>query len=611
MDEMLSNGVKFLLSRLAELLPFQLVTYGLLTVLEKWLAIPTRTDKKVLISFSASLLQVVIRRRLISRQRKIDMRRRGARLPPALPTKKIGGLDVIQEMMGELKDGYMATFLTTYFERTGRTFSMTVMGDMQILTIEPDYIKRVLATEFKNFEKGKRFREATQSVLGTGVFNADDEMWKFHRTMTRPFFSRERISDFELFGRHADLAIAKLKARLNQPGLPPVDFQDLVSRFTLDSATEFLFGSCVHSLNADLPYPHSNLQPGEKSHPSDVFAEAFGNAQHAISQRTRIGYIWPLYEMFEDPTKKDMRVILNFIEPIVAEALKKRQAEGLANGRRKSVTRRASEKPDDGSVMAVPEGETLLGHLVKETDDKNVITDETLNILIAGRDTTAALLTFTVYMLAMHPKVMVKLREEVLEHVGTARAPTYDDVRSMKYLRAVLNETLRLFPPVPFDVRSTRSATVWPSHVPGEAPYYIPGDTPVVYSAYVMHRWKPFWGPDALEFDPDRFIDERLSKYLTPNPFIFLPFNAGPRICLGQQFAYNESSFFLIRLLQSFSSFSLAPEAVPEDSKPRAAWKNLGGRAAVEQVFMRSSLTMNIRGGLWVRMAEAKETEVV
>jgi hypothetical protein len=137
LDEMLSNGVKFLLSRLAELLPFQLVTYGLLTALEKWIAIPTRTDKKVLISFLASLLQVVIRRWLISRQRKIDVRRRGARLPPALLTKKIGGLDVIQEMLGELKDGYMANVLTTYFEQTGRTFSMTVMGDMQVSDHHP------------------------------------------------------------------------------------------------------------------------------------------------------------------------------------------------------------------------------------------------------------------------------------------------------------------------------------------------------------------------------------------------------------------------------------------------------------------------------------------
>jgi len=320
--------------------------------------------------------------------------------------------------------------------------------------------------------------------------------------------------------------------------------------------------------------------------------------------------------MSGDRTKKDMDVILGFIRPIVEEALRNRDSTANFKGEKEGemgVGREVDlgEKEEDGTMKSVPEGETLLGHLVKETDDKTVITDETLNILIAGRDTTAALLTFTVYMLSQHPDVLQKLRAEVLEHVGTSRMPTYDDIRSMKYLRAVLNETLRLFPPVPFDVRSTREATVWPSKVPGGAPFYIPQDTPVIYSAFVMHRWKPFWGPDALEFDPDRFIDERLGKYLTPNPFIFLPFNAGPRICLGQQFAYNESSFFLIRLLQSFSSFTLAPDSQPAGSGPPSELKTRSGRAAIEKVFLKSHLTMNVRGGLWVRMTEANETETV
>ncbi|KAK0462790.1 cytochrome P450 [Armillaria novae-zelandiae] len=105
-----------------------------------------------------------------------------------------------------------------------------------------------------------------------------------------------------------------------------------------------------------------------------------------------------------------------------------------------------------------------------------------------------------------------------------------------------------------------------------------------------MHRRTDLWGPDgrvnnyitlysltdpylmiALEFDPDRFLDGRLHKNLTTNPFIFVPFNAGPRICLGQQFAYNEASCYLIRLLQTFSSFSLAVDVnLLKESLPRA-----------------------------------------
>lgn len=107
----------------------------------------------------------------------------------------------------------------------------------------------------------------------------------------------------------------------------------------------------------------------------------------------------------------------------------------------------------------------------------------------------------------------------------------------------------------------------------------------------MMHRRQDLWGPDALEFDPGRFIDERMKKYLTPNPFIFLPFNAGPRICLGQQFAYNEMSFFLVRMMQSFTSVSLAQDAQPPSSKPPARWATVPGKQSREKIWPKAHLT--------------------
>jgi len=89
-----------------------------------------------------------------------------------------------------------------------------------------------------------------------------------------------------------------------------------------------------------------------------------------------------------------------------------------------------------------------------------------------------------------------------------------------------------------------------------------------ILRAYIL-TWMSFL---ALIFDPDRFLDHRLKKYLTPNPYIFVPFNAGPRICLGQQFAYNEMEFFLVRLLQNFSEFAVDWRTQPESSKTPARW---------------------------------------
>jgi len=119
-----------------------------------------------------------------------------------------------------------------------------------------------------------------------------------------------------------------------------------------------------------------------------------------------------------------------------------------------------------------------------------------------------------------------------------------------------------------------------------------------------MQRRKDLWGPDAEEFDPDRFLDERMKKYFVPNPFIFLPFNAGPRICLGQQFAYNETSVVIARLIQTFKGISLDMDSNPE-AKPPATWGSGQGRKAIEKVWVRSDITMYSNGGVWVKMQEA------
>lgn len=108
----------------------------------------------------------------------------------------------------------------------------------------------------------------------------------------------------------------------------------------------------------------------------------------------------------------------------------------------------------------------------------------------------------------------------------------------------------------------------------------------------------------AHEFDPNRFLDERVKEYLVPNPFIFLPFNAGPRICLGQQFAYNEASTVIAKIVQAFKSITFDMDSNPE-AKPPVAWAAAGGRKAMEKVWVKSHTTLYAKGGVWVKMEEA------
>lgn len=146
--------------------------------------------------------------------------------------------------------------------------------------------------------------------------------------------------------------IAKMKARFAEGYA--VDFQDLISRFTVDSATDFLFGSCVHALHSTLPYPHH--APAAAATPlseGDLFAEAFREAQVAVCQRARLVWLWPWFELFTDSTAGPMRVVDAYLNPIIAKAVQRAKS---AKG--------AQDKNQ------VDEEDTLLDHLVKFTTGK-------------------------------------------------------------------------------------------------------------------------------------------------------------------------------------------------------------------------------------------------
>ncbi|KAF5348211.1 hypothetical protein D9758_014646 [Tetrapyrgos nigripes] len=544
--------------------------------------------------------------------------KRGATLPPQV---ELGSFVIIKKIVESVTKGYPGDVYHEWSKTYGNYFGISIFGEDRIMTFEPDHIKTILATQFESFVKGPILFGQFASLLGSGVFNSDGEMWKFHRNMTRPFFSKERISDFDVFDRHADEVIKLMKGRIEEGH--PIEFQDAVSRFTLDSATEFLFGKDVNSLGAGLPYPPANspscsagvqVADGTKlrrnvkgfnsTHPSNVFSTSFLAAQELTMGRTRYGMHWRLWEMLGDKVERMKGALDNFVNPIL----------DVGAGRKNDFKDNLKEGKGTGKGKE-EETETFLDHLIRYTEDRQILKDELVNILVASRDTTASLLTFAIYALSQRPDIEKMLREEINEKVGTRGRPTYEHIREMKYLRAFLNETLRLYPPVPFNARSCTTSMVLPSKT--GPPVYIPEGTKCLYSIFLMHRRRDLWGPDALEFDPKRFLDFRVHKYLTPNPYIFLPFNAGPRICLGQQFAYNEASFFLIKFLQSFTEIEFAENvqyATPSPSdniKPPKEWaqaqeqglKDMAGTTkGRDKIMFSMHLTMCVRGGLWVRM---------
>ena len=455
--------------------------------------------------------------------------------------------------------------------------------------MDQEHTKFVLATGFQRFWRGHAQKERMETFLGTGIFNRDDEEWKTHRNLARPFFARERAEDFENFEAYTVRTLSILTSLASSD--EAFDAQDLYSRFTLDSASEFLFGKNLDTLSHPRPVAGKSRM-GPKGSAVDgswgSFAHSFEAAQIQITTRARIGYWWPALELFRDRNKEHADVIHSWLDPLIAEAVSDR---GYG-------TRRSSKDLS---------GTSFLQYLAETTKDPITIRDQLLNMLLASRDTTASTLAFLTYFLAIRPDITDRLRQEILECCGPSSPPTYERIKKMKYLRAVLNETLRLFPPVPLNVRETRtSSNLFPRSDPtypaeDTRPLYIPAKTGFMFFPLLTQRNKSLWGEDADSFDPERWMDpERIAKFVS-NPAMFLPFNAGPRICLGQNYAYNQMSYFVVRLLQRFDRFTLTPEFQPAGSTPPPEWKQRKGRQAEERIWPAAALTLFIKGGLWVK----------
>lgn len=225
----------------------------------------------------------------------------------------------------------------------------------------------------------------------------------------------------------------------------------------------------------------------------------------------------------------------DFIEPYITEALSLSPAE---------------------LESKLSRNDTFIHALARYTRDRKVMRDQLVALLLAGRDTTAATLSWLFLELAKNPQVVEKLRAEIAQVLGDdGRPPNYQDIKDMKYLTHVINETLRLYPVVPFNVRSSLVDTTLP-HGGGSdrmSPTGCPAGTIVGYSTLVMQRRRDLYPPQSPSFpyDPLEWVPERWSTW-TPKSWNFIPFNGGPRICIGQQFAMVEMGYTIIRILQEF-----------------------------------------------------------
>ncbi|KAF2436084.1 cytochrome P450 [Tothia fuscella] len=430
------------------------------------------------------------------------------------------GLDLVYEAITHSNRNELLQFWLRGFQKYGNptnpwTLESAIAGDRFLLTADPENIKAILATQFNDYGKGEQFNKDFHEFLGDSIFTTDGAQWHDSRQLIRPQFIKDRLSDIDIFEKHCRQLIPMLGGQGQT-----IDVADLFFRFTLDAATDFLLGRSVDSLK----------------HEQVDFAYAFNKVQHVqglIARAGPLNWIIPRREF-----RKQLKVMNEFTNQYIDEALQLSPEE---------LQKRTKNE----------EGYTFLHALAGFTRDRVVLRDQLVAVLLAGRDTTACTLSWMFYELSKCPHMVAKLRREVLNTVGEEKMPSYADLKSMKYLQHCLNETLRIYPIVPFNVRLALKDTTLPhgGGSDGNSPIGILKGTPVGYSPLVMQRREDIYPPisdkfpPVLQFEPDRW------DHWTPKPWAYIPFNGGPRLCVGQQFALTEMAYTVARIMQNFDRF--------------------------------------------------------
>ena len=407
------------------------------------------------------------------------------------------------------------------------TFRFPLLGMKVVVTRDPENLKAILATQFNDFALGLRHKQL-HPVLGDGIFTLDGEGWKQSRAMLRPQFAREQVGHVQSLEPHIQFLARHIKIHKGKQ----FDIQELFFRFTLDASTEFLFGESVGSLQTK----EIGAYNPETVEGAEEFTEAFNVVQVYLANRALLqGFYW-MYN-FPDFRRRTAQVH-KFANLLVKQAL--------------NMSPEELDKKSKGGYI-------FLYELCKQTRSHDVLRDQLLNILIAGRDTTAGLLSFTFYELARNPDIWAKLKAEVYEKFGSGddvrlEDITFESLKKCEYLKAVLNESLRMYPSVPQNFRVATRNTTLPrgGGKDGMSPILIKKGTNVMYSVYATHRDETHYGKDAAVYRPERWFEPSTKKL----GWAFLPFNGGPRICLGQQFALTEASYVIVRLAQLFPNIA-------------------------------------------------------
>jgi len=385
-------------------------------------------------------------------------------------------------------------FFTATARRHGDISRFRVGPVNVYLLNHPDYIKEVLVTRAANFHKGRGLQMAKR-LIGEGLLTSEEEFHLRQRRLAQPAFHRQRISSYaSVMASYAERTAGRWRDG------SVLDVHQEMMRLTLAVVGKTLFDADVE---------------GE----AEEIGQALSTALKLFDTITlpfaglmdKLGF--PSVRRFEKAKAR--------LDQTIYRIIKERRGSSEDRGDLLSMLLLASDTEGDGTGM---------------TDLQ--LRDECMTLFLAGHETTANALTWTWYLLSQHPEVEAEMHRE-LDRVLGGRLPGAEDCPNLRFTEMVLAESMRLYPPA--YVLGRRALSDFPL-----AGYTIPAESIVLASQWVMHR-DPRYFPDPERFDPQRWTPE--AQAARPK-FCYFPFGGGPRVCIGESFAWMEGVLLLATLAQ-------------------------------------------------------------
>jgi cytochrome P450 len=393
-------------------------------------------------------------------------------------------------------------FLTRMSREQGDIAHFKLGSQEVFLLSNPEHIKDVLVTYNRRFMKGRGLQRA-KKLLGDGLLTSEGEFHLRQRRLAQPAFHRQRIASY---GETMIQLAAQLRENWRDGGA--IDLDREMMRLTLAIAGKTLFGANVES-DAD-----------------EIGASL--TAAFALFNRVTLPFA-DLLERLPLAANRRFQEARTRLDAVIYRIINEHRASGSDNGDLLSMLLLSQDTEGDGSRM---------------TDEQ--LRDEAMTIFLAGHETTANALTWTWYLLSQNSDVEARMRDEI-NRVLDGRLPRAEDAPQLKYTEMVFAESMRLYPPA-----WTIGRMALEGHEAGST--RIPKGSLILMSQYVVHR-DSRWYPEPERFDPLRWIESEKEK--RPR-FAYFPFGGGPRLCIGEGFAWLEGVLVLATIGQMWR-LALAP----------------------------------------------------